>query len=937
LTGDHTLGQGFPLIKNYDITEFEAFQQSWDVVQDTNGIIYIAHGSGILQFDGVNWWTTHGENSNHILDLELADNGTIYYGGEDEFGYLARDSLNRFQLIDLKSEFFGSEELVGDIWNVHSNNQEIYFQSLDGVFKWEKGELNKIVKDIQIQNSFLIDNQLYIKSPNSSLKSLNNDLENIEELSLFAEESFFFADTIGENLLIGMNESGFLIVGPHQVVNVSENINSEIVQGSPFRSKFISNKRLGVTNYELGYFEVDLEKNTIKNFKKVTNNKNINQLSDNVALGIYVDNNKDIWVSTINGLSQIVDHIPITIYEADSFFEGVSTSIQFFKGELFLGGQQGLFVKKNCTTDSVCFEQIMDSYVNHLTIHKNVLIIATRNGLFAYDNNDLDQILEGRIDAISSDNENLWIVQNSELKKITNSSGSLDIFETGLTGSISNAVYSEGILWIHDEALGVRGFNTIENAELILDGGNIKSNDLSYIGILFNKVKFGTEKGLYAYNKMSNIIEPDTSFRIKEFNDNQVFRFNSISEDSIWFHANKKSQLIVKSGEEWEQIDQPFMFLDQRYSPTSLESNGSKTWLLSNYRLIEFSSTNWDYHTDFKTNITGIYVNNDSLIYGGFGEPVNPIVLPYEDNELRFTYAAASYIDETRNTYSVKLEGFDESWSDWSLETQKDYTNIPEGDYVFKVRSKNVFEVDGREDQILFSVLPPWYRTWWAYFLYLIGFSGLVYSAHKIRLNQLLKVERMRTKIASDLHDEVSATLTGISYFAEAVKTDENEEKKNHFINLITESAGDAKEKITDIVWSITPENDDWSLFLTKCRRYASDLLESSGMEYTLNITDFIPGKLRMNTRQHLWMIFKEILTNAVRHSGGKRIDLILDVEDGVLKLIVQDDGNGFDISSKSFGNGVKNIRKRANVIRASLELDSETEMGTRWRLELKL
>ena len=128
-----------------------------------------------------------------------------------------------------------------------------------------------------------------------------------------------------------------------------------------------------------------------------------------------------------------------------------------------------------------------------------------------------------------------------------------------------------------------------------------------------------------------------------------------------------------------------------------------------------------------------------------------------------------------------------------------------------------------------------------------------------------------------------------------------------------------------------------WEVFLAKCRRYASDLLESSDLNYDLKIDEFIPGKLTMNLRQHLWMIFKEMITNSVRHSGARRVDVIMGMYKGKFRLVVQDDGNGFDISSKSFGNGLKNIKKRAEEIGAELELDSELEMGTRWYLVLNI
>jgi len=200
-----------------------------------------------------------------------------------------------------------------------------------------------------------------------------------------------------------------------------------------------------------------------------------------------------------------------------------------------------------------------------------------------------------------------------------------------------------------------------------------------------------------------------------------------------------------------------------------------------------------------------------------------------------------------------------------------------------------------------------------------------------------MRVQRIRNNIASDLHDEVSATLSSISYFAQAIKSDSVTKDKNRFVDLIANSAGDAKEKISDIVWAINPEHDDWQGFLSKCRRFASDLLESKEIEYSLKIDEYIPGKLDMQFRQHLWLIFKEMVTNAVRHSDAKNLDVILKNEQGTLKLVVQDDGQGMDVDKVKKGNGLVNIQKRVDQIKGEISLKTSEGFGTRWILKVPL
>jgi hypothetical protein len=574
---------------------------------------------------------------------------------------------------------------------------------------------------------------------------------------------------------------------------------------------------------------------------------------------------------------------------------------------------------------------------------KGKLLAHSDTSIFEVENHNIS-LISNSVDGLIL-NHDLNTIEYATGDKIRTIDGKVEIVVEGL----SEISFEQGIKFNNDYfLLDFKEFFAIHKGGLkpvifedLIEGDRF----FNHIGIIDGELYVAVEssnndRGLYLFNRQSKVFQIAKNFEAvdPELTTMQVVTFEQCANKDVWFINNNKVKRAKWNGLSYDYQVAPYQLIGNQRAIYDIEcADDGTVWFAGTEGLFHLTDPDWEYTSTFKTNITGVFVDQDSLIYGGFGEPVKPLVLPYEDNQLRFTYAAASYVDESRNTYSYKLEGFDARWSDFSPETQKDYTNIPEGDYIFKVRSRNVFEVAGFEDSISFTILPPWYRTWWAYLLYVIGISGLIYTAHRIRLNQLLKVERMRTKIASDLHDEVSATLTGISYFAEAVKTDKDEHRKSHFINLITESAGDAKEKITDIVWSITPENDNWELFLSKCRRYASDLLESSEIKYNLNITETIDGALSMNVRQHLWMIFKEMLTNTVRHSQASQLDVILDVEDGILKLIVQDNGKGFDVDSDRMGNGVSNIKKRANEIGANIDLISEPEMGSRWRLELKL
>ncbi len=931
----HLFAQGFPVNKEYDISEFDAFQQAWDLAQDSSGIIYVAHGSGILRFDGVRWETKHGEESKHVHRLFEGSDGRIYYGSESSFGYLDSDSLNRFRFQELSS-FVPDTILIGDIYDIHEVHGNIYFTSLNGFFIWDNISVRYLRSKFELGRSFAFKDQIITKRLDGGLYYFNQDnFILIDRTQLFSEDYIYAFLEIQGGAFIASRNNGFFLFQDGEITKIENEIDPLIQTATPFRAERILENRIAVATLNSGVIIIDNEGKVIEKFDLEEEITSGYQLRNNMVLGLMIDNSSQLWVATLNGINRLNISLPVRYFDRSSGIFGSTSSINFYNNKIYIGTQNGLFATDYPLNWKSSFSRILNNSISELFSTKRGLWISSSEGVQLIKEKEIQKLNTNNALYLTVVDDEVYYTDGSELFYIdvngrTNS--------TGVKGNFFRISYNKGYLWIIDRNSGIRILSPRDFSEKIIRINEIpESTTINFIGLINDIVRIGTDVGLYSYEEASNSITKDKSFNDQTLVNKQVHLFHQISDDTLWFRNNLKDRLFIKKDKKWISADSLYSILSKDAPPLDVNMTSSGFWVVSPREVKRISNLVWEYKTDFKTNITDIYVNRDSLIYGGFGEPVKPIIFPYKDNEVRFNYAAASYIDETRNTYSYKLEGFDNKWSEWSLETQKDYTNIPEGEYIFKVRSKNVFEVDGRPDQIAFTILPPWYRTWWAYMLYFISFSGLLYTGYKVRVNQLLKVERMRNKIASDLHDEVSATLTGISYFAEAIKRDKDQSKAAHFVSLISESAGDAKEKITDIVWSINPENDSWELFLSKCRRFASDLLESKELEYSLNITEHVPGKLSMEVRQHLWMIYKEMITNAVRHSAASRLDVIMDIENGMLKLIVQDNGNGFDLDEIKDGNGIRNIRKRAAKIGAVIKIHSEEDFGTRWRMELPL
>jgi len=329
-----------------------------------------------------------------------------------------------------------------------------------------------------------------------------------------------------------------------------------------------------------------------------------------------------------------------------------------------------------------------------------------------------------------------------------------------------------------------------------------------------------------------------------------------------------------------------------------------------------------------------------------FNKPLNiagiiqnkKVTLSYSQNFFSIEFSVLDYSSPENNTYAYKLEGIDKDWVYSGKNRVASYTNIPPGEYLFKVKGTNGKGVwTNNEATALIKILPPYWQTWWFRLLVLGLIAFILWEIHVFRVNKLLAVERTRNKIAQDLHDEVSATITGIVFFANAVlKEIGNAASQNvkNLLSLIIESSTEASEMMSDIIWSINPENDTWEIVLPKFRRYVSDLCESKDIKYRLEIPEKAEsGEISMEQRRNLWLIYKEMVTNAVKHSGCTELYVKISFNKNILNLKVEDNGKGFDVNMKTDRNGIKNIRDRAKDLGGTVSLESSIGKGTKWEL----
>ncbi|MCU7504355.1 MAG: histidine kinase [Ignavibacteria bacterium] len=311
------------------------------------------------------------------------------------------------------------------------------------------------------------------------------------------------------------------------------------------------------------------------------------------------------------------------------------------------------------------------------------------------------------------------------------------------------------------------------------------------------------------------------------------------------------------------------------------------------------------------------------------------IILSSKENFFSFEFAALDYTNPEQNRYAYKLEGFDDDWHYVDASRRlANYTNLDPGNYVFRVRGSNndgIWNNTGAEVRI--TILPPFYRTWWFILLSVVLIGGTLSYFIVSRIRQLLAIERLKTKLAADLHDNIGSGLTEISILSQVIVTQLNkntDDVKQKLLN-ISETSGQLIDNMSDIVWVVNPKRDTLYDLILRLKDSYSEIFSSLGVSFKIhNLESLINVKLPMEYRQNLFLIFKEAINNSLKHSECKKLDLATSIEGRKLKMELADDGKGFDMKQNTPGNGLNNIRRRAKAIGGSLMVESAPGKGTR-------
>ncbi len=323
-----------------------------------------------------------------------------------------------------------------------------------------------------------------------------------------------------------------------------------------------------------------------------------------------------------------------------------------------------------------------------------------------------------------------------------------------------------------------------------------------------------------------------------------------------------------------------------------------------------------------------IYLTGYSYVDGATDQSVShdiyqtstpEIMINYNDRGLKLEFALANFDHPDRQMYSYKIVGYDSDWSDAKFDNTATYSNLPPGDYNFTAKgtmgngiwSKNLLPVS-------IVVKQAWFWSWWFITLCLFSLGYIVFKVTTYfqdqKLTQALELQKLRSNISRDLHDDVGTILTGIAMQSELLENFADSSTKN-LAQQIAVNCRKAMGNMRDTVWAIDSRRDKVRDLRDRMMDFLDDTLAPKDIDYEINKAELVEERnIKPNLRQTIYLIFKESITNIIKHSDTQEVSIFLSIERDSLCLDIKDKG-GKQAKPESSGSGLQNMRSRAEAL----------------------
>lgn len=754
---------------DYQSELYTSGPQNFGMIADKRGVMYVCNANTLLEFDGVNWRQVGNvPDGSSFRSLAINEQGRIFTGGKNNIGYLRADSTGSIVFESLNRLVTVSGFRVSKTYCL---NEAVYFVADSMIFFYKGGVIRMIPCKGAILNSYEVANRLLIMIEDHGLYELiNNELK-------FIAGTASLLNLMPVAIIAGFgngNSGDWVVVTRDQIFSWSNKLLKPYGKIPDVRrihtAALINNNTIALGTELDGIILIDSVGRFSMSLSKATG------LNDNYITNIYADGRNGLWLSLQVGISRIEFPSPLQFFDERNGIDGVPICLQQYNGALYAGTNSGLYRKQLSDNLERFRHDATLEFVWGLASFDGKLGIAAEEGAFIQDGDNRIQLNDKRTYAIcqwSRFPDMLFTGTGNGISYFKENWGSWRYHGTILHGHEIIA-----LLETKDRQLLAATVSDMYRIEMDSSSSSAVSIDTIQIErpynpdnmfypFLYNDMVYtgSSYDGFFRYDVSQQIFVRDSVLN------NVLGRYRETAtpyvdfENNLWFVSDSRIGRIytMKGNYLWDTI--PFKIIPKTTVHSFLR-DGSTIWIGTSDGLYAFDiAVKKQYHTPYFTLLRRVKVNNDIIFEGSFFTNEGMISteqhelfvrrIPYQSNTISFEFAAATYDSKEKIYYSCYLEGLDPAAVNWSPDTRKEYHHLPEGSYVFHVKSKNSYGLESEEATFAFTVLPPWYRSWWAYLLYaIIGYVAIVVIV-RINLWRLHQVRKRLEKTVSERTNEV--------------------------------------------------------------------------------------------------------------------------------------------------------------------------------------
>ncbi len=961
-----------------------------DVIEDKNGFLWLTTNNGIVRYDGkffkkiVKINLKEGESANFKSSKIYLIGDVLYFTGMEGVRTI---NVNTHAIIDYKKAYNkGKEIALGEVFVVYMDCKKRLWLTTasQGIFLWstrtkrfEKYPNPKYLglKEFNWVSSFCEQkNGDIFFTCLQGLVKLNTE----DSLQLFPYAKFYkdYKNCRSTALDIGV-ENKLLII--------QDDIGASLFDIKTGKYTYMKMSSIALNmETELNSFQSHFS----SPYGQMVYDKKLNELKlytyKNAAiLKTYTSKDSSLWLATQSGLVQYIKVKPIDF----TIKHNLKTQVTFYFSKqqrkyYYTSTYNPSQIYTLSETDNIekkygrPFDNAMMRLCKDLLLINDTLYLSSYNGLWKYHESFSKPIAitqpkelincYGTSDQLVNYNEQLLIagvengpvlynVKTNSYKLLYQDSKSAADKDYGIipcyTGDFDNngniyiAPTFKDSIYIYNIAGNLLGkIKTpfyFENkkyngqvTELIID-----KDDNIWI--------FAFEKGLYRYDTKNK--------KWQSFYDQKLFNIVEVAQMS---YDGASTIYLLNSNESWTfnvKTLQPNR-IDIKYSANYNNSSISDIVPIEPYKFIFHDGSNqahiYNLLNDTAKTKPYLYIENLKLKGQLASDELlqNEIILPPNENAFSIDYGLAYLNRDDPVQYFIKLEGLDNEWRSMENIQTVNYANIVPGTYTLRLKASSISGMFKPVEKFMKVTLQAaWYQTWWFKLLSILAIAYAVFYVIRLYYKNQLQKERAesekqlalaneRNRIAADMHDDLGAGLSQIRFMArDAIEKTENQELKNILENTKNKSDG-LVDKMNDIIWSLNAKDVSMEDLIYYMKANFTELVESVNINFVFLANEMIPNiELKNEVKRNIYLVCKEAIHNAVKHSQANTIEMKIEIENRNLRIVIIDNGIGFDVHKKNMkGNGLNNYYKRLESIGGTVHLDSGSK-GTTVKFNISL